>query len=66
MCKLRDVVIFLAGAAFFHTINHIVLPHFMPLPAELGFMTLTASANMWIIIVSAVVTLALLWIAKRL
>jgi len=64
--KLRDFVIFLAGAAFLHTIGHLVMPHFMALPMDMKVFVLTANMNMWIIIVSALLTIFLLWWAKRL
>lgn len=66
MCNLRDVVIFLAGAAFFHTLSHIVLPYVLPLPINMGFMVLTNQFNCWVIGVSALVTIALLWWACKL
>lgn len=66
MCTLRDVVIFLAGAEFLHTISHILLPYFIPLPLNMGFMILTPGLNMVINVINVVVTIALLWWAKKL
>lgn len=66
MLKLRDVIIFLAGAEFFHTLSHIILPYFITFPMDFKFMTFTASMNTWTIIINAVITLALLWWASRL
>jgi len=66
MCNLRDIVIFIAGAEFFHTISHIVLPFFFTLPIDFGFVEFTASLNSWAILVNAAITVALLWWAKRL
>lgn len=65
MC-LRDVVIFLAGAEFFHTIGHIVMPYFINFPIEMSFVVFTATMNNYAIIGNAVVTVLLLWWAKRL
>jgi hypothetical protein len=65
MSKLRDVVIFLAGAEFFHTLSHIILPYFITLPLNMEFMILTPSLNMWTIIINAIITVALLWWASR-
>lgn len=65
MSKLRDVVIFLAGAEFFHTLSHIILPYFITLPLNMEFMILTPSLNMWTIIINAIITIALLWWASR-
>ncbi|QMT61649.1 MULTISPECIES: hypothetical protein [unclassified Legionella] len=66
MCNLRDVVIFLAGAAFLHTISHIVLPYFITMPLDMGFMVLTTQFNFWVIGISAIITIALLWWACKL
>ena len=66
MCSLRDVVIFFAGAEFFHTISHIVLPYFLTLPLDMKFMQLTVTVNYWAIAINAVITLALLWWAHKL
>ena len=66
MCNLRDVLIFLAGAAFFHTISHIILPYFINMPLDVGFMVLTPKLNFWVIGVSALITIALLWWAHKL
>lgn len=66
MFKLRDVIIFLAGAEFFHTLSHIILPYFITLPLNMGIMTLTSTMNISIIIINAIVTIALLWWASRL
>lgn len=66
MCNLRDVLIFLSGAAFLHTISHIVLPFIVPMPLDVGFMVLTNQLNYWVIGISALVTIGLLWCACRL
>ena len=66
MFSLRDVVVFFAGAVFFHTISHIMLPNFIALPWDMNFMILTKTMNYWIIGVSAVITLLLLWWASKL
>ncbi len=65
MCK-RDIVVFTSGAAFFHTISHIVLPHYVKLPLHMEYMTLTAQANLYVILASAAVTVLLLIWAKKL
>ncbi|STY29170.1 Uncharacterised protein [Legionella wadsworthii] len=66
MCTLRDVIIFFAGAEFFHTVSHIILPFFISMPINLGFMILTPHFNLWIIGINALITLLLLWWACRL
>ncbi len=65
MCKLRDMVIFFAGAQFFHTLSHVILPFFITLPLDMKFMIFTSTINMWAVIINAVITLALLWWACR-
>lgn len=66
MLRLRDVVIFFAGAEFFHTLSHIILPYFINLPVDMKFMLLTPTINTLAIIINAVITVALLWWAHRL
>jgi hypothetical protein len=61
---LRDIVIFLAGVAFLHTISHFMLPYYVSLPLQTNMMTLTATGNIWVIVISAIVTVLLLLLAK--
>lgn len=61
MSSLRDIVIFIAGAEFFHTISHIILPFFITLPINIGFMQLTPAFNYWAIAINAIITVILLW-----
>lgn len=65
MFKLRDIIIFIAGAEFFHTLSHIFLPLFVNLPLNLSFMTLTPTLNIWTIIINAIVTVLLIWWGSR-
>lgn len=66
MLKLRDVVIFFAGAEFFHTISHIILPYFITLPIDMKFIVFTSTINIWAVVINAIITIALLWWASRL
>lgn len=66
MCKFRDVVVFAAGAEFFHTLSHIFLAYIVLLPMDLKFMVLTPHMNYWAIIGNAVVTVLLLFWARKL
>lgn len=66
MIKLREVLIFLAGGEFFHTLSHIMLPYFITLPINMKFMIFTTSWNIWAIIINAGITAVLLWWAYRL
>jgi len=61
----RDLIIFLAGAEFFHTLSHIILPFFIKLPLDMKFMVFTASLNKWTIVINAFITIGLLWWASR-
>lgn len=65
MFSLKNVLIFLAGAEFFHTLSHILLPFFVKLPIETNVITLTPTLNYWAIIINATITLVLLWWAKK-
>jgi hypothetical protein len=66
MIKLRDVIIFLAGAEFFHTLSHIILPFFITLPVHTPIIEVTNSVNYAAISINAIITLLLLWWAKKL
>lgn len=63
---LRNVVIFLAGAEFFHTLTHIFLALYVKLPLDFTFMSLTTRANIFAIVVNGIITLLLLWWAYKL
>lgn len=65
MFSLRDLVVFLAGVEFFHTVVHILLPHFIAFPIEMKHMAFTTSMNLWAIAINAVLTIALLWLAAK-
>jgi hypothetical protein len=66
MLTLKNVLIFLAGAAFFHGISHLLLPFYVELPLQGKGFTLTTMINLWTIIVSGSLTIALLWLASKL
>ncbi len=61
---LRDIVLFFAGFEFFHTMTHVFFSFLVPL--DLKFIILTPTLNTWSIVINALITLALLWWAKRL
>lgn len=65
MFSLKNLLIFFAGAEFFHTLSHILLPFFVKLPLETKVITLTSRLNFWAIIINAIITLALLWWASK-
>lgn len=65
MCSLRDAVIFFAGAEFFHTISHVLLPFFITLPIDMKVIQFTENLNVWAISINAIITvLLLLWAHK--
>lgn len=65
MFSLKNVLIFLAGAEFFHTLSHILLPFFVELPLETKVIYLTSTLNVWAIIINAIITLVLLLWANK-
>lgn len=64
--RLRDVVIFLAGAEFFHTLIHIMLPFILNFPVQGRLMEITSGVNNWAIVINVLLTILLLWWARRL
>lgn len=66
MFSFRDLIVFLAGAEFFHTLSHIILPFFITLPMNFKYVVLTNNMNMFAIIINAIITLLLLWWSYKL
>ena len=66
MLKLREVLIFLAGAEFLHTLSHLFLASYATLPLDFKFMILTPSLNFWAMIINGTLTAVLLIWASRL
>lgn len=65
MLKSRDIVIFFAGAEFFHTLSHIILQYSVSFPWQTKYMMMTAALNNWAITINAIATVALLvWASK--
>lgn len=64
--KLRDVVIFLAGAEFFHMLSHIVLTSLISFPWQTKVMIISRSLNNWAILINGAITIALLVYASKL
>ena len=65
MFHLRDLWMFLAGITFFHMISHLLLPFYFKLPYKfLGF-KLTEGINVWIILISALLTVGFLALGVR-
>lgn len=66
MCyKFRDVLVFLAGAEFFHTLVHIMWPYFVSYPIDMNFVVVTSTMNNYAIVINAAITVFLLWWAGR-
>lgn len=66
MFSLKNTVIFLAGAEFFHTLTHIMLAYANQFPIDFKLIILTSTLNTWGIIINALITIALLLWASRL
>ena len=74
MFTSRDLIMFIAGAFFLHTVSHILFPYIINLPADFNLAVLTPSIhiiwtptlNLVVVIVSALITIGLLWWARRL
>lgn len=66
MFSKRDLIIFLAGATTFHALAHIMLGYWGMLPMQFGPLLLTPQLNTFVIIISAVVAVGLLWWAQGL
>lgn len=62
----RDFIIFLAGAEAFHTFSHILLAYMVQMPMETNWVIVTPTLNYWAIIINGLITIGLLWYAKRL
>lgn len=65
MFSLKNVLIFLAGAEFFHTLSHIILPYVINLPIVIKGIEFTSTVNLWVIVINAIITILLLWWASR-
>jgi hypothetical protein len=64
----RDVLVFAAGAEAFHTLSHVWLGLSGMLPMEIQFpsMTITQGVNVFAIVVNVLITVGLLYGARRL
>lgn len=66
MYNFRDLIVFLTGFEFFHTLMHIFLPYIVKLPLETKHLLLTANLNTFAIVINAAITVALFWWSTRL
>lgn len=66
MVSFRDFIVFLSGAEFFHTLVHVFLHYYEPLPLDLKITVLTPEFNNWSIIINFLITIALMWWASKL
>lgn len=66
MCTKRDIILFLAGAETFHTISHAFLGASKVLPMTIFSMTITPRFNMWMTIINAIISCALIYWAIQL
>jgi hypothetical protein len=65
MFKFKYALIFLAGAAFFHAVSHIVVTYVVVLPFPTRFIEWTPFLNTWAIAINAAISILLLWWASR-
>lgn len=65
MFNLHDIIVFLAGAQFFHTISHIFIAYFFDFPLRTKIMMVSKSLNFWAIIINGAITVLLLWLATK-
>lgn len=65
MWTKREILIFLAGAATLHTLSHVMLQFAAVLPLNFWGIIVTYSLNTYALIISALVTAALLWLISR-
>ena len=65
MFTLRNILIFLAGAQFFHTLDHIFLAYINSFPLNLKIIVITSTFNTAAIVINSVTTVALLWWACK-
>jgi hypothetical protein len=65
MFSLKNWLIFLSGAVFFHAFGHMMMPYMFDFPVETKMITLTAMINLWAIMGSIVLGTAMLWLAKK-
>lgn len=66
MFSLKNLLIFVAGAAFFHAISHILFPFYIDLPFQVKGFALTTTINFWAIVGSFALSAVLLWFASKL
>lgn len=65
LCSKKDCLIFLAGAAAFNAVIHAIFAYAGTFPFHYMTMEWTQQMNMISIIVNAVVSVGLLWLAHK-
>ena len=65
MCSVRDVIVFLAGAEFFHTLSHIFIRYFVTLPMPTKLIEITTNLNNTAIVINGIITIILIFLAMR-
>jgi hypothetical protein len=60
MLFLKNLLIFLAGAMFFHGFSHMIIPYLIRLPLATSWIVLTDQINFWAIVGSFALSAALL------
>lgn len=64
-CSKKHVLLFLAGAAAFHTLSHVMLAFTGSLPMHVWGMEWTQGYNLVSIVINAAITAGLLWWASK-
>jgi len=62
---LRDILVFLAGAMFFHGLSHIWLANSGLLPIHMSYFDLTSTLNLYAIIANFAIMIVLLLIVRK-
>lgn len=65
MFTTREILIFLAGAEAFHTLSHLIIAWSGTLPIKFFGVTWDKQSNLYGIIINAVITAGLLWLAYQ-
>ena len=65
MITKKNVLIFFAGAEFFHTLSHLILFRFTNLPVKVDGTIFTHALNAWAILINGAITVGLLYWASK-
>jgi hypothetical protein len=66
MWSKKDTIVFLAGAEAAHTLSHLFINYYCPLPIQFWSIMWTPQLNLIAIVVNTLITIGLLWWASKL